>query len=89
MGLYLVSSSGIYFSVVSFCLSFCVCGLSAGWRLIAPLPSGVCPLVGEVGPGPCAGFLMRRTAACPLVVGAGSCPSGGQGHVKGCAYRWL
>ena len=39
--------------------------------------------------GACAGFLVRRIAACPLVAGAGSCPSGGRGHVKGCAYGWL
>ena len=27
----------------------------------------------------CAGFLVSRTGSCPLVSGAGSCPSGGQG----------
>ena len=45
--------------------------------------AGVCSLVGEVGPGACAGFLVGWTGACPLVGGAGSCPSGEQGHVKG------
>ena len=40
----------------------------------------------------CAGFLVSRTGACPLVGGAGPCPSGGQGHVKdvfrgGCGLR--
>ena len=51
---------------------------------MVPLASGVCLLVGEIGPGSCAGFLVDRTGACPLVCRAGSCPSGGQGCVKGC-----
>ena len=38
LGFYLVPSSGIYSSAISFCLTFCVCG-----------PTGVCPLVGEAG----------------------------------------
>ena len=38
--------------------------------------------MGKVGPGGCAGFLLGGTGACPLVDGAGSCASGGQGHVR-------
>ena len=92
MGFYLLPSFATYFSVISFCLTFCVHGLlSTVCRIIVPLASGVCPLVGEVGPGACAGFLLGETGACPLVGGAGSCPSDGQGHVhvKGCVLRWL
>lgn len=45
---YLIPSSETYFSVVSFCLIFCVSNLhSAGCRIIIPLASGVCPLVDE------------------------------------------
>ena len=52
------------------CLTFCVCGLrSAGCRAIAPLTSGVCPQVGGVGPGACAGFLVGGPVACPLELG--------------------
>ena len=33
-----------------FCPTFCVCGLpSTGCRILAPLTSGTCPLVGRVG----------------------------------------
>ena len=32
---------------------------------------------------------MGGNCACPLVRGAGSCPSGGQGCVKRCVYKWL
>lgn len=81
----LVPLSGTYFPAISFFLTFCVCGLhSSGYRSVAPLASSICPLVGEVGPEACAGFLVRGTAACPLVGRAGSCPSGGQRRVKGC-----
>ena len=45
------------------------------------LASDVCPLVGETGLEACVGFLVRGAGACPLVAGAGSWPSGGQGHV--------
>ena len=48
------------------------------------LASGVCSLEGEVCLEPCVGFLAGASGACPLVRGAGSWPSGGQGHVKGC-----
>ena len=37
--------------------------------------------VGSVG---CVGFLVEATGACVLVGGAGSCLSGGQGHVWWC-----
>ena len=78
MVFYLVPSFATYFSLVSFCLIFCVCGLcSAGYRIIVTLASCVCPLVGEFGSGVCVGFLVGGTGACPLVGGAGSCPSGG------------
>ena len=43
----------------------------------------VCHLVGEVGPRAYAGFLVGGTDACPLMGGAGTCPSGEQGRVKG------
>ena len=38
-------------------------------------------MVGETGLEANAGFLVGRVGACPLVSGAGSWPSGGQGHV--------
>ena len=84
--LYLVPSSWIYFSAISFCVTFCVCGfLSSGSRIIVPLASGVfCLLVGEVGWSRGAGFLVGGAGACPLVGRARSCPFSGQNHVKGC-----
>ena len=79
--LYLVLSSGTYFSAVSLCLTFCVCGLhSSGCRAVVLLASGVCPLVGEIGLGACAGFLVGRPGAYSLVGGAGSCHSGDRGR---------
>ena len=43
----------------SFCITFCIGGFhSTGCRIVAPLASGVCPLVSEVGPKSCAGFLV-------------------------------
>ena len=75
--------SGTYSFAVSFCLPFCVHG-SIGCRTVVPLDSGVCPLVGEVDPETCASFLVGGPGAFPLVGGAGSCSSGGQGHVKLC-----
>ena len=42
--------------------------------------------VGEVGPVACVGFLVGGTGACVLVSVAGSCPSGGQGHVHWCVW---
>ena len=46
--------------------------------------SGVFTLAGEADLEACAGFLVGGTGACPLMCGAGSCPSGGQSYVKGC-----
>ena len=43
----------------------------------------VCPLVGKAGLEPYEDFLLEGTSACLLVFGAGSCPSGGQDHLKG------
>ena len=40
-------------------------------------------LVGEFNPGAYVIFLLRGTGVCPLVEGAGSYPSGGQGRVEG------
>ena len=48
-----------------------------------------CSLVGEAGLETCAGFLVGRAGACPLVDRAESLSSGGQCHVKGCVWRWL
>ena len=43
----------------SFCVTFCIGGFhSIGCRIAAPFSSGVCPLVSEVGPKSCAGFLV-------------------------------
>ena len=89
MGFYLGPSSGTYFSAESFCLTFCICGLhTTGCKIVFPLAFVAC-LMGEVGPGACAGFLVGETSACPLVGGAGSYPSSEQGHVKECVQRWL
>ena len=52
--------------------------------VIVFLASGVCPLVGEVGPGAYVGFLVGGIGACALVGGAGSCPSSRQDYVTGC-----
>ena len=43
-----IFSPGIYSSVVSVSVTFCVCGIT-GCRTVVPLTSGVCPLVGETG----------------------------------------
>ena len=40
--------------------------------------------VGEVGFVACVGFLVGGTGTCVLVGWAGSCPSGGQGHIQWC-----
>ena len=56
---YLVPSSGIYSSSVSFCLTFCVYGVcSAGCWIIIHSTSAICPLPGEAGLEACAGFLV-------------------------------
>lgn len=51
---------------------------------VLPLASDVCPIVGEVGPGPCAASLVGETGTCPVVDGDGSCPSGGKATFKWC-----
>ena len=44
----------MYFSAISFCLTFSVCGLhSTGCGIVVPRASVVCLLVGEVGLGAC------------------------------------
>ena len=47
------------------------------------------PLVDEVGPVGCVGFLLEGTGACVLVVGNGSCLSRGQGRVQWCVFVCL
>ena len=80
---FLVLSSGTYFFAVSFYLTSSVCGLlSTGFRLIAPLVSGFCPLVSEFDPGSCSGFLVGGIGSSLLVGRAGSYPSRGQCHVE-------
>ena len=75
--------SETYFSVILFFLSYYVCDIVlAGCRVLVPLASGVCPLLGYIGLGAYEGFLIRVTSIFPLVGGAGSCPSCGQGLVK-------
>ena len=51
------------------------------------LPSRVCPFMDECGLEVCAGFLVGRASACPLVGGVGSWPSGVPGHVNGHVSR--
>ena len=73
LDLYLATSSAIYFSVILFCLTYCVYGLlSTGHRVIVPLVSVVCLQSGEISMGACVGFLLRGTAACTLCYGSES-----------------
>lgn len=56
VGFYLLPSSGTYFAVVSFSLTFYVYAfLSTGYRIIVPLASCACPLVGGIGSSPSGG----------------------------------
>lgn len=49
IGFYLAPSFATDFSIASLCLTYWVHGLlSTGCRIVASLPSDVCPLVGEV-----------------------------------------
>ena len=83
IGFYLAPSSATHFSVLSFCLTYHVCGLfSTGCRILVYLATSICPLVGEVGPGAYTSFLVGETGVYPLVSGAGSYPSVEQGHVE-------
>ena len=79
LGFYLISSYATYFFAISFCLTLPVCGLYSSVPQIVVLVSGVCPLVGELCPGACAGLLARGTGVCPLVDRADSYTTGGQG----------
>ena len=65
----------MYSSVVSVCLTQCVCGLlSVGCSVIVPLVSVVCPLVVSLAQGACVGFLLGGTVVCTLVYGLGLFP---------------
>ena len=70
------------FLTVPSSLTFCECGFCSIGCRTAVLVSAVCPL-GEAGLEVCAGFLVRGPGSCMPMGGAGSCPSGGQGYVKG------
>lgn len=52
--------------------------------MVSFLASGVFPLEDKAGLKAYAGFLVEGASACPLVGGARSWPSGGQGQIKGC-----
>ena len=72
VGFYLVPFFATYFSVISFCITSCVCGLlSTGFSIVFPLASGIFPLVDEICLRAWVGFLAEGTGACPLVGGAG------------------
>ena len=45
--------------------------------------------MGKVGSVCCVGFLVIGTGACVLVDEAGSCLSGGQGHIRLCVLGCL
>ena len=45
--------------------------------------------MGKVGSVASVGFLVEGTVACVLVDEAGSCLSGGQGHVQWCVLGYL
>ena len=79
-GFYFASPSATYFSVISFCLSYCFYGLLfTGGRVVVPFASVVSPLVGETGPGACVSFLVGRLSDCALAIETGSFPSDEQG----------
>ena len=91
---FLVLSSGTYFFAVSFYLTSSVCGLlSTGFRLIAPLVSGFCPLVSEFDPGSCSGFLVWGTASLQWCVELGFVPQVGwtlsRGMFRGNCKLWM
>ena len=90
MDFYLVPSSEAHFSVISFCLTFCVCGLLyTSSRIVVPLIFSVCPLEGEGDSSACIVFLLGQTGDYSLMGGTESCLSDGQGLVKECVYRRL
>lgn len=79
VGFDIVLSAGTYFSAVLFCLGFCVCVLHfSGCRVIIPLASSVCYLVGVVGLG-----IVQWEELVPVHWKV-ECSSSEQGHVKGC-----
>lgn len=59
---------------ISFCLTYCACGLlSAGFRIIAPLPSAVCSwwvrwILSEASPLLCGCHCPVRDVVCPIIV---------------------
>ena len=84
MGFYLIPSCKTYFTTISLCLSFCICGLfSAGWRIIAPLSSGLCLPVSETAHRACRDFLGGGTGTFPLVGEVRSFPTCRQVVSKG------
>ena len=90
VGFSFAPSFATYFTVISFCPTYCLRGLvSTGCRVVVHLASGVCPLVGAVGPVACLGFMLGRTGACSLAVGAESCPSECQGCIRTCVLGYL
>lgn len=86
---YLIPSSATYFSIISFCLTGCISSfLSADYSVIV-LASGVCPLMGEIGPLASVGFLVGGKVAYPLVCRAESFSSNGLGFIRFCVFRCL
>ena len=77
VGFYSAPSSASYFSVFSFCLTYCVWGLFF---------SGCISHIGSVGS---VRFLVEGTDACVLVDEAGSWLSGGQDCVRRFVLRCL
>lgn len=87
---YLLPSSATYFSIISFCLTGCISSfLSADYSVIVLLASGVCPLMGEIGPLASVGFLVGGKVAYPLVCRAESFSSNGLGFIRFCGFRCL
>ena len=90
VGFYLAPSSAVYFSVFSFCLTYCV-----WWSPFCRLQvrSSRCfwclPPMGKLGSVGCVGFLVEGTGACVLVDEAGSCLSGGQDCIRWCVLGCL
>ena len=76
-------------------LSNFLCGhCFSGCRSAISFASGVCPLVDEVVPGACAGFLLGGTDACPLCMGMVLIPLIGKAISRVCLEaaahsRWL
>ena len=90
MGFYLAPLCVGYFSVISFCLTYCVYGLlSTDCRVVVLFVFVDCPLLSEVGPGACAGLLEGRPGACALLGRAESFPSNGQGGIWWCVLGCL